>query len=308
MKKYLKTILKVCVSIALISFILLKIDRASVLKSFETFNPIYIGVIVLLIVGNYVFSSIRWKQLLIYENTDSVSTKYLIGLYFMGSFFNNFMPTSIGGDVFKVLKLGKKIKSNANAFSATFMERFTGVISLVFLAFFGLIGTLLRGFSSDSNLFSYMIFSLIGLVILFVFGIYVGLQLLNFLRKKITKLDTIYTSLIAYKGKTKVLVIAFLTSFIVQIMTVFSQYFIFVALGYTPDVFRAFFIFPIIILASFFIPSLNGIGVQDILYKFSYVFLVIAEPAAVAASFIFHLFKLGVSLIGGVLYALGKAD
>jgi hypothetical protein len=55
------------------------------------------------------------------------------------------MPTSIGGDVFKVYTLGKKLNNVSDAFSATFMERFTGLISLVFIAIFGLIGVVLTG-------------------------------------------------------------------------------------------------------------------------------------------------------------------
>lgn len=308
MKKYLKSALKITVSVLLIGFILLNVDRENVVRYFSQFNFRYAPLIVLLLVLNYVFSSIRWKQLLIYKNTAHVSTGYLIGLYFIGSFFNNFMPTSIGGDVFKIYKLGKRIDSVSNAFSATFMERFTGVISLVFISAFGLIGVLLKGVASDSAMFYYLSWSIVGLFLLFGAGTFAGLKILDFLRKKINKLNSIYDSLVMYRGKNRVLIVAFLTSFIVQFMAIFTQYFIFVALGSHIDVYKSLFIFPLITLASFFIPSLNGIGVQDILYKFSNTFLFIAEPAAIAASFIYHLFRLGVSLIGGVLYALGKAD
>ncbi len=308
MKKYAKPILKITVSILLIAFILMKVDTANIVKSFASFNLWYAPIIIGLIVLNYVFSSIRWKQLLIYENTSQVSVKYLVGLYFMGSFFNNFMPTSIGGDVFKVYKLGKRIDSTANAFSATFMERFTGMIALVFIAIFGLIGVLLRGFTSESNMFYVLVLAVFGLLLAFVLGAFIGLKILDVLRKKISKFNSIYDSLIAYRGKTKILVIALLTSFIVQFMSIFTQYFIVLALGTQMDIFKTLFIFPIITLASFFIPSLNGIGVQDILYKYSNQFLLIPEPAAIAASFIYHLFRLGVSLFGGVLYALGKAE
>mgnify|MGYP000035334764 FL=1 len=70
----------------------------------------------------------------------------------------------------------------------------------------------------------------------------------------------------------------------------------------------ALFIFPVITLISFFVPSLNGLGVQDALYM--QLFLVVGIPAEISlsASIIYHLLRLFVSLFGGVLYALGKSD
>ena len=111
-----------------------------------------------------------------------------------------------------------------------------------------------------------------------------------------------------YKGKNKVLLIAFLTSFIVQFLAIFTQYFIFLALGVRLPLFYSLFVFPVITLASFFIPSLNGVGVQDALYVQLFQVVYIIPELALSASILYHLFRLGVSLIGGVLYAAGKAD
>ena len=266
----------------------------------------YGALIILFLVLNYVVSSVRWKKLLVHANTEKVTLGYLTSLYFIGAFFNNFMPTSIGGDVYKIVKLGNKIGSKADAFSATFMERFTGMIALVFISLFGFIVTFLKGTGSNE-------FVLIGSVVLIlfvVFGVsgFVGLKTLEIAKKKIAKLEKIYNSLMQYKGQNQVLFVAFLTSFIVQFLSIFTQYFIFVAIGVKLDIFKSLFIFPVITLASFFIPSLNGIGVQDFLYKFSNIFLAINAPAAVASSILYHLFRLIVSLFGGVLYALGKDE
>jgi len=70
--------------------------------------------------------------LLIHEKSNEVSRLYLFKLYFVGAFFNNFMPTSIGGDVYKVYKLGKKIDSPVVGFSSVFTERFFWNFSVVF--------------------------------------------------------------------------------------------------------------------------------------------------------------------------------
>lgn len=289
-----KTVLKIAISITLLAVILVKVNRQQLIQNISKMNPWYIPIVVGLIVLNYFVSSIRWKKLLIHSNTSHIGVKYLTSLYFIGSFFNNFMPTSVGGDVYKVVKLGKKLGNNTNAFTATFMERFTGVVALLFISSGALIKLL--------GIWGVLIFLSV------LVGIPVGYIALGLVTKKIKKLQKIYDSISVYKKSPKVLLAAFLTSFIVQLCAIFAQYLIFISVGANFPPFYALFIFPVIILASFFIPSLNGIGVQDALY-----IQLIAQPTpgltadlALSASILYHLARLGVSLVGGVLYALNK--
>ncbi len=302
-------LLKITVSLVLVITLFFSIDRAALVANFTLLNLKWVPLILFLVILNYIISSFRWKQLLtIYKNSRGVSVGYLINLYFIGSFFNNFMPTSVGGDVYKIYKLGKKLGSKSDAFGATFMERFSGVAALVFIAIFGFATTFLGGIAGFENNFYLLGLIVISLVFGFALGSLVGLKTLRILSGKFSKIDAVYTSLISYKGQGRVVLIAFLTSFVVQLVAIGTQYLIFVALGTQLDIFRALFIFPLITLAGFFVPSLNGIGVQDFLYKFSNSFLFVAAPTAVAASIFYHIARLLVSLIGGVLYALGKAD
>jgi uncharacterized membrane protein YbhN (UPF0104 family) len=90
------------------------------------------------------------------------------------------------------------------------------------------------------------------------------------------------------------------------LLAIFTQYFIFLAMGVDLPVLYALFIFPVITLASFFIPSLNGVGVQDGLYIQLFGLVGVGSAVALSASIIYHLFRLGVSLIGGFFYAFEK--
>jgi len=294
MSKTLKLLLKILVSGALLVIIFLRVDKESLIESIRILDLRYAPVIVLLLVLNYVVGAFRWKSLLVHKNSDSVGVPYLINLYFIGAFFNNFMPTTVGGDVYKVYKLGKKINSTVDSFSATFMERFTGVIALVLISVVSLVQLL----------------GLWGAILLvgFILSILVGFIALSFLSSKYEKLKKIYDSIILYRKHKKVIFWAFITSFLIQLFAIFTQYFVFKALGIDLPITYAMFIFPIITLASFFIPSLNGVGVQDALYMRFFLTVGVVEPVSLSASIIYHLFRLGVSLIGGVLYGLGKDD
>lgn len=312
MNSKIKIILKIFVSFSLLFLIFRGINFQTVLENFEQFNYWYLPLILILFILNYYFSSVRWKNLILHDNADKVSVTFLTKLYFVGSFFNNFMPTSIGGDVYKIYKLGKKIDNNADAFTATFMERFTGMLALVLISYFGLVQTLdfwisqlPLNVSSNPTLvvvFEVLLFSGFWIVAL------IGYFALKLFSKKIKMLNDIYTSLSKYSSSRRVVIDAILTSFLVQIVAILSHWYVLKAFDIQVDLFYALFIFPVIFLAGFFIPSLNGLGVQETLYISFLTPVGINSETALAASFAYQFIRLGVSLIGGIIYATNKND
>jgi len=311
-KKIITTILKVAVSSSLLYLIFSRIDKESFVENLRLMDLRYAPFILLFIILNYVVGAFRWKQLLVYKEAKNVSVGYLINLYFIGSFFNNFMPTSVGGDAYKMYQLGRKIGDSAKGISSTFMERFTGIIALVIVSYVGLIKTLSFWVQMlPEELQSNDLFVLGFKVLLFV-GFWVaaagGFLSLSILAKKISFFKKINDAILSYKSEKKVLFIAFLTSFVVQLLAIFTQYFVFLALGVKLPIFYAFFVFPVITLAGFFIPSLNGLGVQDVLYISFMGQVGVSESLAISASVLYHLSRLIVSLVGGVLYAMGKGE
>lgn len=312
MKKYRKAILKISVSALLLGFLFWKVDKQEIVENIKLLNFAYAPLIFGFIVLNYVIGAFRWKKFLVFENCEKITVKYLVNLYFVGAFFNNFMPTSVGGDAVKFMKLGEKIKNRTNAFTATFMERFTGVVALVIVSYFGLVKTMPFWISQlPENLVSNDLFVSVFKMLLFsgfwigMFGAFFSMKIVS---KKIKFVRKIYESFLQYKGKKDVLVYALVSSFIIQFLAIFTQYFAFSAIGVRIPLDFALFVLPVITLAGFFIPSLNGLGVQDALYIQFFGMVGVPREIALSVSIIYHLFRLAVSLIGGIVYAAGKAD
>lgn len=311
-KSWKKMALKLGTSAILLLIIFTRVDTAELIENIRLLDYRYAIFVPIFIIIHYFIGGVRWKMLLLSEDAEEVSTKYLINLYFIGSFFNNFMPTSVGGDVYKMYQLGRKIKNNAVGFSSTFMERFTGMASLVLISYFGLIktmdfwvGILPQEFQANSLwvfLFKFSLFS--G----FWIAAIIGFLSLNLLAKKFSIFRKIRDSLLVYKDAKKALFIAFLTSFLIQAVSILPQYFVFLALGLEVPFMFALFVLPVITFAGFFIPSLNGFGVQDALYMSFLGMVGVSASMALSASILYHFSRLLVSLIGGVLYALGKSD
>lgn len=288
-----KFLLKLIVSISLLVFIYFKADKNLLFTALSKINLYYLFLIFPLLIGNYIISSIRWKKLLsIYESGEAISIFLLIKLYFIGAFFNNFLPTSIGGDVYKAMKLSHFIKNSSQAFASTFMERFSGVIVLVILALYGTIYSFgFKGLLIISLFWALVVFSYLSL---------------GFISKKIPKIRKFIDAVTEYKHNRSILVYALVTSVFVQVFSILTQYFIFISLGAHISIGYSFFAFPVIILASFLIPSQNSIGVQDILYASFFSSVGVPLEIAVSASIVYHLVRLLTSLIGGVFYAFSE--
>jgi uncharacterized membrane protein YbhN (UPF0104 family) len=103
------------------------------MKIFRSIQPEFI--ILLFVVGialNWI-SCLKWK-LFIDKQGFKVTIYRLLGLYFIGKFFSNFIPSMVGGDLTRTYLLGRQINSQSKSFASVFLERFTGLIALIVLA------------------------------------------------------------------------------------------------------------------------------------------------------------------------------
>ncbi|WP_129674706.1 lysylphosphatidylglycerol synthase transmembrane domain-containing protein [Candidatus Chloroploca sp. Khr17] len=93
--------------------------------------------------GGIALSSWKWA-LLLQANQRPQPYRWLLATSFLGLFANNFLPTSVGGDAMRVVALGRKSGSYAQASASVFMERLTGLLALSLIA----LGALLVGASA----------------------------------------------------------------------------------------------------------------------------------------------------------------
>jgi uncharacterized protein (TIRG00374 family) len=226
----------------------------------------------------------------------------MVKLYFVGSFFNNFLPTSIGGDAYKIYKLGESLKSKTEAFTATFLERFIGMFALILISLYGFITF------SGIEVFSFFLIFLAGIIIFGIFIVFYPKY--NFKPEKFIKifdtLDKIHTSFLKYKNYPHLLFYSILSSIVIQAASVLTQYFVFLSLNIEIPLDYAFFAFPLVFLSGYAIPSVNSLGSQEVLYTSFFSNLGIATGIIISASFLYHFVRLVVSLIGAYFYINDK--
>lgn len=132
LRQALLNLLRIGVSVTLLVVVLSQINLARLAQTLGEADPrLYAAALGLGLTG-VALRAWRWKVLL-----DAVGARVPFGkllyLYFVGAFFNAFLPTGFGGDVVRVLEFGPGA-DKATAAGTTIVDRLTGFIMLFALA------------------------------------------------------------------------------------------------------------------------------------------------------------------------------
>ena len=134
MKKTVLMLLKIVVSLGILAYIFTKvIDIRHLWANLREANVSYIvaGILFYLLVQT--LSAYRW-YLLIKPQGIGVSFPKILAYYFLGMYFNFFLPSAIGGDVFKVYYLHKETGRLSASTASVFFDRDIGMGGLLLVA------------------------------------------------------------------------------------------------------------------------------------------------------------------------------
>ena len=266
MNKYTKLILKIAVSLFFIWLIVFSVDWLEVIKNIGKINGYYLVAYISVIILGIAVSSYKWKILADFKGI-KLSFVNFFKLYLTGNFINNFMPSFIGGDVYKAYSLGKPEKKYIEASSTVVMDRITGLFGAILLA---LIFSLLN----IREVLSSHVLIVVNLIVLGSFLAIVFLLIIKKLSfwkhlKKYfpQKLIAFMIDLKTYKGNSGIIQRSIIWAFIFDFVGIaLANFVLFTALGIKIGVLDYLsIIFLISIIAS--IPvSINNIGLKEWAY------------------------------------------
>jgi uncharacterized protein (TIRG00374 family) len=246
--------------------------------------------------------SLRWQALL---NAVGARVPFwrVVYLYFIGAFFNTFLPTGFGGDVIRVLEVGEGATSEQAA-GTTLVDRLTGFIILFVLA--------LAALPFSYRLLPANLAALIGLL---AAGVLLGSILLfeGRLLRRLTGWLPRRLSLAgdAWVGKTYAVITAcgrrgilsaLFWSLVFNLLHVWSNILVARALGINVSGW-VFFMFVPVTTAALIVPiSISGFGVREGLYVALFGQLGITTASALALSLATYTLDFVTGLAGGVIY------
>lgn len=138
--RYLKLLLKVGVTIVCFWYISKKIDFHAAKDAFLKANWWWLLLAVVLLMLSKLFSAFRLN--IYFRNIQIHLPEWRnIKLYWLGMFYNLFLPGSISGDAYKVILLKKKYDSSYKKTSAAvLLDRFSGLLALgLIMSVYGII-------------------------------------------------------------------------------------------------------------------------------------------------------------------------
>lgn len=326
LKNTLFTILRIVISAGILIF-LFKTQFKNFSEVADFFRHSHVNIWYVIVsfimywVGIYLLV-IRWQVMLKTQNINA-TFGFLFGSYLVGYFFNNFLPTSIGGDVYRIYDTSKlKNSSGMKATSIVLMERTTGVVSSIIYLFFALaIGfvksshvELMIGKWEVSNhllivliIVFFIISILVILIMLFpdTFRLNMLFRKLKFLHRWESKLKQMYDTFKSFRKYKLILFLTILLSLILQFAFTLNYSFAGMGFGITKlSLLSYIFIVQLCGILSMIPISIGGIGVRE----GTFVVLVGAlggeKNIATIVSIAILIIILVPGVAGGIVYAL----
>lgn len=231
-------------------------------------------------------------------------------LIFIGYFFNNFLPTSVGGDLVKAYYAGKKSNRRAAAFAGIFMDRFLATIPFTLIPAVTLI---FYGHRIDNKALIAVVYMLFFSCLIFLWLVlhrntvkYLAFIFEPF-RKSVwlTKVKEGYGFLNIYSRHKAVLLWSFVLSTTAQVTFILTVYLFSRAVGIEDVALGIFFIVVPIVGIMTMLPSLNGLGIREGGFVYLLKAYMLPEKAfAISLLVLASLISFGI--MGGIIYASKK--
>jgi uncharacterized membrane protein YbhN (UPF0104 family) len=135
-RRYILLAVKLSVSIILLVVLFASIDVGSLWTTAKLASIPWLLVALLIFAVNVGAAAWRWRLLLAAQRVH-VRTRSLLSSCLVANFFNNFLPSNIGGDVIRIRDTARPAGSKTLATTVILVDRGLGMIALVLVAAMG---------------------------------------------------------------------------------------------------------------------------------------------------------------------------
>lgn len=267
----------------------------------------FAGALILFLVS-HLLGALQWRLLLRREGIH-LSWLRILGVYFVGLFFNNFLISSMGGDVFRMIDIHKASGQKAAAVSTVFLDRFAGLFVMFSLAIFSWPWLMARQ-AAGPRMQLLMILLVAGwaLAIAVLFSKRAAKPLAYVLRRllpdRLTQpMREIYGQIHAFgRGGRSVLWVLIL-ALAVQTARIMTHYLLARAVNVSLSPLVFFVLVPIIALVSSLPVSFGGLGIRENMGVLLFAKVGVTASAAFSIEFLIYIVAILTALPGGLVFA-----
>jgi len=127
---------KIAVSVLLLAVLFSRIDVSRLWRIARGASPWWLTIALGVFLINVIASTWRWRILLKAQHVD-VPSRRLFASFLVAQFFNNFLPSNVGGDVIRISDTARPAGSKTLATTIILIDRGLGLLGLVLVAALG---------------------------------------------------------------------------------------------------------------------------------------------------------------------------
>ncbi len=303
----LKIFLRLGVSAAVLYFVLRSIDLAALWERVRGMKPAWIILALVVYAAQQMIGVWRWKRLLHAQHIE-VDARKLTESILVSSFFNNFLPSNIGGDVVRIADTARAAGSKTLATTVVLVDRALGLTALLLVAAVGAFAAWLGGTYIPGARWVWLASAagVAAAILVIAMPDFVGhllapVRALN--RPWVTERAQRLEEAVLRFGKAPSAVAgAFGAAIVVQLTIV--AFYLLTAQGLSvplPTLLGAVLI-PVSLAVQMAPISINGFGVREAVFALFFRRFGLPTDAAVALSLVSTGMVMGLSLVGGLLF------
>jgi uncharacterized protein (TIRG00374 family) len=301
-------IIKILVSTTLIGVLLWNLDWTEFLADLMSMDPLLATTAFLLLWVQYPLSAYKWRKSLNLHGID-YDFSYLLRTHCIAFFFNNFLPTSIGGDAYRSYRTMENADRPAHAISAVVMERIIGLIALVFLGYLAAIYLIARGtLVHEVLIFTAVVIGFCMIVLTWVAWKIGSHEKLWRRLKKINRLEPLIDSIRVINANQRHFLSLILASVFYQALAIYTVSLVFAAVEIPNSIAESAFTAAAAGVAGILPISINGIGVMEGSFVVAALETGLPYEESLLVAVFLRAYMLVASIAFGILYAFEPAE
>lgn len=301
---------KLGVSIALLVLLFTRVDGAEVWAAARKASIVWLLIALGIYAVNMLASAWRWHLLLSAQQVP-VAGKTLFGSLLVAAFFNNFLPSNIGGDVIRIRDTAPAARSKTLATTIVLVDRGLGLMALILISALGAtMAAQLHGIGAAPIWPMWLWSIFIGAAALVAPAVYAPSGVGRLLRPLTvlhpewigTRIDLTIETLARFRDRPSAMVGCFGGAILVQGLVVIFYAAVAHALQVPITTWDLLSIVPLSVVVQMLPISLNGFGVREATFSLYFARIGLPIASGVVLSLVAAALIMFFSLSGAIVY------
>lgn len=296
-------VFKVAITCGLFSYLIRRVELESIVLQLRSMSPLWAAVAISTLMAQVLLNGIRWYLVGKLIGAD-LALSQAARLVFIGQFFNQLLPSSIGGDAVRTWAASREGIPLGRAAASIFCDRIAGLIVAVLFVSFSLefLSTVWQpGILNAGRFVNYLAgLIFVGLVVLLLMGVKISKLMMEFSISRPLGVISRDMRIVLFTNINSLNIICL--SAVIQVLLVFVVYFFAKGINAELGFIDGLVLVPMIMLISMVPASFAGWGLRESAMVIGFGFIGITAVDALAISVSFGLSQIIIGLPGGVFW------